>query len=214
MDGNKTLAANFSNRATLQVFTRGLGSISGLADQGSYSFGNTANLTAVPAAGWQFSHWSGDATSTQVAHSLVMSESKVVTANFILPVASWKSNLFSPAQLVDDAVSGDNQDPDGDGLKNWQEYLHASHPLDSLSRGMTPITLEGGFMRCLYTRNLGAVNGGTLFSQASRDLVGWNSPGLQERIISSDLGVETIEVLFPTAAPRGYLRLKYHATAP
>ena len=214
MDANKTLAANFSNRTTLQVFTRGLGSISGLADQGSYSVGNTANLTAVPAAGWQFSHWSGDATSTQVAHSLVMSESKVVTANFILPVATWKSNLFSPAQLVDDAVSGDNQDPDGDGLKNWQEYLHASHPLDSLSRGMTPITLEGGFMRCLYTRNLGAVNGGTLFSQASRDLVGWNSPGLQERIISSDLGVETIEVRFPTAAPRGYLRLKYHATAP
>jgi hypothetical protein len=214
MDGNKTLAANFSNRATLQVFVRGAGSVDGIADQGSYALGASASLTAAPASGWEFSHWSGDVSSTQVATSVVMNEPKVITAHFILPVATWKSRHFSSAQLADAAISGDNQDPDGDGLKNWQEYLHSSHPLDSRSRGMSPVTMEGGMLRCLYTRNTGDVNGGTVFSQASRDLTQWNAPGLQERIISTVEGVETIEVRFPSTAPRGFLRMHYQATAP
>jgi hypothetical protein len=214
MDGNKTLAANFSNRATLQVFVRGAGSVGGVADQGSYALGASASLTAAPASGWEFSHWSGDVSSTQVATSVVMNEPKVITAHFTLPVATWKSRHFSSAQLADAAVSGDNQDPDGDGLKNWQEYLHSSHPLDARSRGMSPVTMEGGMLRCLYTRNLGAVNGGTVLSQASRDLTQWNAPGLQERIISTVEGVETIEVRFPSTAPRGFLRMQYHATSP
>ncbi len=214
MDGNKTLAANFSNRATLQVFVRGAGSVDGVADQGSYALGASASLTAAPASGWEFSHWSDDVSSTQVATSVVMNEPKVITAHFILPVATWKSRHFSSAQLADAAVSGDNQDPDGDGLKNWQEYLHSSHPLDARSRGMSPVTMEGGMLRCLYTRNLGAVNGGTVLSQASRDLTQWNAPGLQERVISTVEGVETIEVRFPSTAPRGFLRMQYHATSP
>jgi hypothetical protein len=69
-------------------------------------------------------------------------------------------------------------------------------------------------LRGLYTRNLGAVNGGTVLSQASRDLTQWNAPGLQERIISTVEGVETIEVRFPSTAPRGFLRMQYHATSP
>jgi subtilisin family serine protease len=214
MDGNKTLAANFSNRATLQVFVRGAGAVNGLVDLGSYEVGQTASLTAAPAEGWQFSHWSGDTSSTQAVHSLIMTQPKTITAHFILPVATWKSQHFSVAQLADAAVSGDNQDPDGDGLKNWQEYLHASQPLNALSRGVTPLTIEAGMMRCLYTRNLGAVNGGTVFSQASRDLTQWNAPDLQERIISTVDGIETIEVRFPTTAPRGFLRMQYQTTSP
>jgi hypothetical protein len=214
MDGNKTLAANFSNRATLQVFVRGAGAVNGLVDLGSYEVGQTASLTAAPAEGWQFSHWSGDTSSTQAVHSLIMTQPKTITAHFILPVATWKSQHFSVAQLADATVSGDHVDPDGDGLKNWQEYLHASQPLNALSRGVTPLTIEAGMMRCLYTRNLGAVNGGTVFSQASRDLTQWNAPGLQERIISTVDGIETIEVRFPTTAPRGYLRMQYQATTP
>jgi subtilisin family serine protease len=214
MDGNKTLAANFSNRATLQVFVRGAGVVNGLAEMGSYDVGQSANLTAAPAAGWVFSHWSGDASSSQANQTVLMDQAKTITAHFRLPMASWKSQHFSTTQLADAAISGDNSDPDGDGLKNWQEYLHASHPLHAQSRGVTPHTIEAGMMRMVYTRNLGAVNGGTVFSQASRDLTQWNAPGLQERIISTVDGIETIEVRFPATAPCGYLRMHYQQTGP
>ncbi|MFG6686059.1 T9SS type A sorting domain-containing protein [Mariniflexile sp. HNIBRBA6329] len=49
---------------------------------GSYLEGSNISLHATPNAGYEFSHWSGDATGSDNPLSLLMNGNKVVTANF------------------------------------------------------------------------------------------------------------------------------------
>jgi hypothetical protein len=212
MDGNKSVSASFSNRATLQVFVNGAGSISDLSDGGSYPVGQTAAITAAPASGWVFSRWSGDSTTTQSTASILMDGSKTVTAHFVLPMATWKSMHFNATQLADANISGDNKDPDQDGVENWKEYLHGSNPMDRNAKGVSPVEIEAGFLRCVYTRNLGAAVGGSVTCQASRNLSNWNAPGLQERVLATINGIQTIEARLPVAGnSSGFLRFLYTA---
>jgi hypothetical protein len=51
---------------------------------GPYYLGDPVTLTAVPATGWQFDHWSGDLSGTLNPVVIVMNDDKVVTANFVL----------------------------------------------------------------------------------------------------------------------------------
>lgn len=215
MDGHKSVAANFSNRAFLQVFMQGAGSVSGLAELGSYPVGTTAQLTAVPAPGWVFSRWSGASDATTAATSIVMNEADSVTAHFVLPLATWKGQKFTAGELADPAVSGDDADPDNDGVTNWREYLHGSHPKQAGSKGVSPVTLENGFMRVVYTRNLGAEGGATLVCEAARSLAAWNAPDLRERILSTVDGIESVEALLPlTGHETGFLRFRYDPPQP
>jgi hypothetical protein len=215
MDGDKSVQANFSNRATLQVFVNGMGEVSGLPDFGSYPVGNTAQITAVPAPGWEFSHWSGASSVETPAATIPMNASKAATANFVLPMNSWKSSRFNAGQLADNAISGDGMDPDKDGVPNWREYLHGSHPMDGNSTGATAITIEDGFLRCVYTRNVGAADGGALTCQAGRGLADWTSPDLQERILSTVDGIETVEARIPVAGQgMGFIRFRYDPPQP
>lgn len=215
MTGNKSVQANFSNRATLQIVVNGMGEVTGLPDFGSYPVGNTAAITAVAAPGWVFSHWSGASSVKTPAASVLMNVSKSATANFVLPLATWKSLRFSPTQLANSAISGDNMDPDNDGVTTWMEYLHGSHPMDRSSTGATPFTIENGFLRCVYTRNLGAAGGASLTCQAGRDLTNWVSPDLQQRILSTVDGVETVEARLPVAGKdMGFLRFQYIPAQP
>lgn len=215
MDGNKSVQANFANRATLQVFVNGMGEVTGLLDFGSYPVTATAAITAVPAPGWAFSHWSGASTVLTPAASIPMNVSKAVTANFILPVATWKSSKFNAQQLANPAISGDQMDPDSDGILNWMEYLHGSNPMDNSSRGSTPFTIENEFLSCVYTRNTGPAGGASLTCEAGRDLSGWASPDLQERILSTVDGIETVEARLPVAGQgMGFLRFRYNPPQP
>ena len=210
MDGNKSVQANFSNRATLQIFVRGAGLVTGLPDLGSYPVGQTAAITAAPAPGWEFSHWSGASAVTTPMASILMNAPKTATANFVLPMAAWKNSHFNPTELADPNISGDDMDPDKDGVPSWKEYLHGSHPMDKDSTGAGPLTMEGGFLRCIYTRNLGAANGASVTCQAGRTLSDWNTPDLQERILSTTDGIETIEARIPTTGQgKGFFRFMH-----
>ncbi|WP_435894502.1 S8 family serine peptidase [Oceaniferula spumae] len=210
MDGNKSVQANFNSRASLQVHVRGAGSVSGLADLGSYALDETASLTATPADGWEFSGWSGSATGTNATANILMDSPKVVTAVFTLPKDNWKSEHFTEAELLDELISGDDADPDQDGLKNWQEYLHMSDPRDGTSKGIVSLKVEGDYLFAIFTRNAGAEGGLTLGCQGSRDLTDWDAPDIQERVLSIRDGVETVEARIPVAGGNtGFLRLKY-----
>ena len=215
MNGNKSVQANFENRSTLQVSVNGMGEVTGLTDFGSYPVGGTAAIKAEPAPGWEFSHWSGASSKLTPSISIIMGASKSVTANFVLPVATWKSSHFSPSQLADTTISGDNKDPDNDGVPTWMEYLHGSAPMDRTSTGVTPFTIENDFLRCVYTRNLGAAGGASITCQAGRNLKDWNAPDLQERILSTVDGIETVEARLPVAGQgKGFLRFQYIPAQP
>lgn len=209
MDGDKSVLANFASRASLQVHVRGAGEVTGLADLASYPVGDTASLTAVPAVGWMFSGWSGAATGGSASANITMDSNKVVTATFVKLKDTWKSDHFSAAELGDPAISGDDADPDGDGLNNWQEYLHLSNPKEAASRGIVSTRVEGGYLFTIFTRNAGIEGGLSLLSQGSRDLNDWNAPDLQERVLSTVNGVETVEARIPATEGKGFIRLKY-----
>jgi len=73
--------ASSPNR-TLVLTAIGVGSVTKLPDQVSYTNGSTVQLTAVPGTGWAFSAWSGDLTGNTNPASLLMDANKSVTATF------------------------------------------------------------------------------------------------------------------------------------
>ena len=85
LDRDKLVTAQFAliPRYTLAVTTVGGGTVSGNT-QSNYLRGTTVNLSAAPAAGWEFLSWTGDASDTSNTVSVVMDRNKSVTARFAL----------------------------------------------------------------------------------------------------------------------------------
>jgi uncharacterized repeat protein (TIGR02543 family) len=85
MDSNKSITAMFAvNTYTLSVTSAGNGSVTKSPDQASYDHGTTVELTAVPAAGYHFVNWSGDANGAANPLALLMDGSKSITATFAI----------------------------------------------------------------------------------------------------------------------------------
>ncbi len=100
MNGNKSVTAHFTaNQYTLTVSTVGSGSVTKNPDQATYTYGQVVTLTAVPAAGWAFTSWTGDLSGNQNPKTITMNANKAVTAHFadsqapqILNIARTTSN--------------------------------------------------------------------------------------------------------------------------
>src|SRR6266481_612707 len=78
------LAARESAAAvyTLTIQTNGQGSVTRNPTNSAYPAGSVVTITAMPAAGWYFSAWTGDENSTVNPFNVTMSSNKVITANF------------------------------------------------------------------------------------------------------------------------------------
>jgi uncharacterized repeat protein (TIGR02543 family) len=78
------LSISFSvvDQYTLTVNTTGSGTVSKNPNQATYASGSTVSLTASPAAGFQFTGWSGAATGTANPLSVSMTSNKTITATF------------------------------------------------------------------------------------------------------------------------------------
>jgi hypothetical protein len=72
-----------TNAYTLTVSTVGSGSVE-LNVTGPYHYGDVVNLTAVPASGWNFDHWSEDLADSANPAMLTITGNMAVTANFEL----------------------------------------------------------------------------------------------------------------------------------
>ena len=86
MNSNKTVTATFTQQPpaqyTLTVNITGSGSVTKNPDKALYNSGDVVQLTAVPAAGYTFTGWSGDLTGSTNPASLTMNSNKTVTATF------------------------------------------------------------------------------------------------------------------------------------
>lgn len=69
------------------------------------------------------------------------SATAVVTVND--PFTTWQSAVFTPEQRADSQISGPDADPDGDGIRNSDEYLFGTLPLAKDGQLLT-ITSSGG----------------------------------------------------------------------
>lgn len=72
---------------TLSTNVSGSGSVS--PSSGAYTSGTSVSLTATPASGWVFSHWSGDASGSSNPISVTMNSNKSVTAVFESPATTY-----------------------------------------------------------------------------------------------------------------------------
>jgi hypothetical protein len=93
----------------------------------------------------------------------------------------WKATYFSPAEMANDAISGQTADPDGDGIPNLMEYAFGSNPaIAGDSAGMPVVSMPGSYLQVRFS--LDATRSDLTYEvQASNDLVSWTtiarSPG-------------------------------------
>ena len=112
MDTNKSVTAVFvelPKTLTASVSPIDSGTVT-QSGNGSYDKGSTATIEGVPAEGYLFDHWEGDATGTDNPLELLMDDNKTVTAVFALippPVYSL-TKTASP-------VEGGTVTDDGEG---------------------------------------------------------------------------------------------------
>jgi len=87
MNSNKNVTATFTEIQvpvySLTTNVVGDGTISLNPVGGSYAENTVVTITAIPAAGWIFESWSGDASGTNSSASITMNSNKSVTASFI-----------------------------------------------------------------------------------------------------------------------------------
>jgi hypothetical protein len=67
---------------TLSTSVSGMGTIEKNPDQSSYTYGQNIQVTANPAVGWAFDHWSGNLTGTTNPTSISMTGNKSIAAIF------------------------------------------------------------------------------------------------------------------------------------
>ncbi len=83
MDGDKSITANFSTiQYTLTIAAGAGGTTNPAPGNYTYDTGTQVAVTAVPNDGYQFSHWSGDASGTTNPITITMDADKSITANF------------------------------------------------------------------------------------------------------------------------------------
>jgi len=70
---------------SLAISVVGNGTVTKTPDLPTYTTGSIVSLTAVPASGWIFSGWSGDASGTSNPLLVTMSGNKYITATFTIP---------------------------------------------------------------------------------------------------------------------------------
>ena len=86
-----------TQKTTLPVTTKAIGNGT-IAGAGNYNQGTRVTLTATPAAGYVFSHWSGDAVGVTNAVSISVDVPKEVTAMFIPEAAAERLAAAKAAQ--------------------------------------------------------------------------------------------------------------------
>ena len=86
MDSDKSLTANFEAITTvthnLTVSINGQGMINPCEGNYEYGSGTQVAINVSPISGWDFDHWSGDATGTSHTIIITMDSDKSVTAYF------------------------------------------------------------------------------------------------------------------------------------
>jgi uncharacterized repeat protein (TIGR02543 family) len=105
MNGNKSVTASFApvapNTYTLNTPSSAGGSINRNPDKPAYQSGEVVTLTAVPANGYQFGGWNGDASGLGNPIQITMNSNKSVGATFNPIETSDDFIYFMPAVFSD-----------------------------------------------------------------------------------------------------------------
>ena len=135
--------------------------------------------------------------------------------NHVPPVASyatWQQTYFTPQELADPAISGDNADPNHNGVPNLLEYAFNTNPRTNGSSTNLPYALldpnDPGYFALVYTKFLGATDL-TYSVQRSGDLSSWTNATTIDQILSDNgfLQVIKAKVAITSSDKQLFLRL-------
>jgi len=102
---------------------------------GVYAAGSNVALTATASNYYHFMTWTGDVVSAQNPVTVTMDSNKSVQAVFAENLLTNGTPAWWMAQYglgTNDAAA--NDDSDGDGLKNWEEWIAGTVPTQFVSR--------------------------------------------------------------------------------
>lgn len=127
----------------------------------------------------------------------------VNSAAWALTYAEWRDLKFSPSQVADAAISGEDADADGDGVNNFAEFALDSNPLvhDPEAHPQSRMD-EYGHLTLTYTRrknHTGYVYLPLVTSWVER-VWQFNAPWVEEvGVVERDADTETVTVRDPKA---------------
>ena len=106
MDSDKSLTANFETIPTvshdLTISVNGQGTTNPSVGTYKYDNGTQVTITASPASGWKFDHWSGDASGTLPTTVITMDSDKDITTYFEEESQTSRTNpagLYQPVRV-------------------------------------------------------------------------------------------------------------------
>ena len=211
-----SLPATVTVQGVSVISTASLPTVGGTTSGGgNYATGSPVTVTAQPASGYQFQSWTdvGSTVSNTASYTFTASSNRSLIANFqMIPQVAWKNQWFTSAELVDPSISGDNADPDGDGLPNLLEYALGLNPRVRSNPPALQTAADNGVLSVTYVRSKSAsdVN---LVIESSTDLHTWNSGVMftnPPEVIADDGTNQTIRVTAPqpSSVSQTFLRLK------
>ena len=169
---NKRPSSDLTAQVTLGSFTPGA------TTAATYQFGktndlNNADLTTATLSGVTATGFS----TTFPAYSMTVIDLPGTTTTSATPYSTWQSSHFTTAELATPGISGDNADPDGDGIVNLLEYALNLDPRTANRTGLPTISTttvnSATYPTFTYTRVKSATDL-TYAVEVSTDLVTWN----------------------------------------
>ncbi len=204
---NKSPSSALPAQITLGNFVPGA-STATVYQYGETNDTNNADLTVTTLSGVGASF-----PATFPAYSMtVIDLAKPATA-----YSAWQGDHFTADELKDPTVSGDNADPDGDGISNLMEYALGLDPRTPGRAGLPVLsrtTLTGASYLTLAYTKVKADTDLTYVVEVSSDLLNWNSGSAYTTDVSTVDGGTIQQVttrdLTPITAttPRRFMRLR------
>lgn len=213
-------AATFNRGA---VFTSGAAGISPyfsnttvqeyrLARNATYSIGGGPAQAVFPNNAIKLALWSDHGSAAEFAGAVNYTfQSNPNAAAY----ESWRAGKFTAPELADSLVSGDDADPDHDGVANLLEFALGLEPKTSDTDGLPDAGImtvgPDRFLSFTYRRRPPA-DGVVYTPQTSSDLAAWNSdPGQFTTVSTTSLpgGLTEVTVRLSTPLPAGpdFIRL-------
>ncbi len=193
VNGSKNITANFTIKTFALNITATHGTVTQSPNSAQYNSGTVVTLTPVPAAGYQFTGWSGDLSGSANPGSIAMNAAKNITAGFaqityqLTVVAGTGGTFTAPASspiTVNFGAQTTITAAPGPGYKfvNWTKTSGTSSIADSTAVSTTvtltlgAATVQANFKQlvCSWTEVLNnsvvhnnifsiAANGNTIF---------------------------------------------------
>jgi len=149
----------------------------------------------------------------------LLADRQQATLTISTAFTTWQATHFSSAEIADSALSGDNADPDGDGLANLAEFALGKNPrqADASAAWTTAVQTVGGvdYLTISFRRRAPALDLAYAV-HSSADLAAWSAGPVQVgSAVANGDGTETVtyrDTVAVGSGARRFLRVQVNRT--